>query len=120
MDDISSRMGSITEELRGVQQRLQQLLLDGPVGPETIGKPEEQVSIGQVRDFKATLDLMRHFLWFFLQAASEDDSGEKLIELLRQAARCADDPSMPTLEQMNNSTDYAILHYPIPPNRKPN
>ncbi len=118
MNDITGRMRRITEELREVQQQLQNALLDGPIGPETIGPEEGPVMLEEVKDFKATVDQMRHFLWFFVQAVSEDESGEKLIELLRQAAHGIKQGS--ALDQINSVSDYAILHYPIPPNRKPN
>lgn len=119
MDDITSRMRRLTDELAEIQQQLQQALLEGPIGPETIGAADQPIFLESVRDFKAVVDQMRHFLWFFLQAVSDSDSGEKLVELLREAAR-ATDSRVPTLEQMDSLNEYAILHYPIPPNRKPN
>jgi hypothetical protein len=118
LSDITGRMRRITDELREVQQQLQDALLEGPIGPETIGPEDKPVMLEEVKDFKATVDQMRHFLWFFVQAVSEDDSGEKLVELLRQAAHGMKQAS--ALDQINSVSDYAILHYPIPPNRKPN
>jgi hypothetical protein len=118
LNDITGQMRRITDELREVQQQLQDALLDGPIGPETIGPEDKPVMLDEVKDFKATVDQMRQFLWFFVQAVSEDDSGEKLVELLRQAAHGMKQAS--ALDQINSVSDYAILHYPIPPNRKPN
>ncbi len=118
LNDITGQMRRITEELREVQQQLQDALLEGPIGPETIGPEEKPVMLDEVKDFKATVDQMRHFLWFFVQAVSEDESGEKLVELLRQAAHGLKPAS--EFDQINSVSDYAILHYPIPPNRKPN
>ncbi len=118
MNDITGRMRRITEELREVQQQLQNALLDGPIGPETIGPEEGPVMVDEVKDFKTTVDQMRQFLWFFVQAVSEDESGDKLVELLRQAAHGLKQVS--ALDQITSGSDYAILHYPIPPNRKPN
>ena len=118
MDDITRRMRHITEELQEMQQRLQEALLEGPIGPENIGPPEDPVSLEEVKDFKTGIDQMRQFLWFFVEAV-DDDTGEKLIQLLRHAAR-TDNRVLGTLDQINSASDYAILHCHIPPNRKPN
>ncbi|MBV9609653.1 MAG: hypothetical protein JO187_08855 [Acidobacteria bacterium] len=119
MDEITRRMRHITEELQEMQERLQDALLEGPIGPENIGPAGEPVSIEEVKDFKTGIDQMRQFLWFFVEAVSDDDTGEKLIQLLRHAAR-PDSRAASTLDQMSSASDYAILHCPIPPNRKPN
>jgi hypothetical protein len=119
VDDITRRMRHITEELQEMQQRLQEALLEGPIGPDTIGPAGDPVSVEEVKDFKTGIDQMRQFLWFFVEAVADDDTGEKLIQLLRHAAG-TDSRVARTLEQMSSASDYALLHCNIPPNRKPN
>ena len=116
LNDITGQMRRITDELREVQQQLQDALLDGPIGPETIGPEDKPVMLDEVKDFKATVDQMRQFLWFYLNALS---NGDQLIELLRQAAKNgAETPK--SIEQIDSLPEYGLVHYYLPPNRKPN
>jgi hypothetical protein len=106
-----NHMRSITDELRLLQRLLQEALLDG----SCMGS-DQSVMVEAVEEFKAVIDQMRQFLWFYLNAMS---SGEQLIELLRQAARTGADPAR-TIEQMESRPDYGLLTYYLPSNRKPN
>lgn len=121
MEDIADRMRRITEDLRALQRALHEALVNGPVGGEE--ESSQPVELESLKDFKSAIDQMRHFLWFYIRAMSNEcGAGEKMIELLRQASRASELPSDPDslLESLNAVSDYAILHYPIPPNRKPN
>jgi DNA polymerase III gamma/tau subunit len=104
-------MHSITDELRFLQRSLQESLLDGScMGSDQSARTEA------VEEFKSVIDQMRQFLWFYLNAMS---NGEQLIELLRQAAQTGADPAK-TIEQIESLPDYGLIHYYLPPNRKPN
>ena len=116
MEDFAARMRRIIEELNEIQRKLQEALVDTS-DPRSM--PDQPARLEQVQDFKTAIDQMRHFLWFYVQAVSHECGGEKLIELLRQASR-GEDADRATLQQINSLTDYAILHFPLPPDRKPN
>lgn len=111
------------EDLCALQRGLHEALLDA--SGKTAELSQDPVDLGSLKDLKSAIDQMRHFLWFYIQAQSNPGaSGErKMIELLRQASRPADptaDPDDSFMEQLSSATEYAILHCPIPPDRKPN
>jgi DNA polymerase III gamma/tau subunit len=111
LKETADHMRSITDELRLLQRSLQESLLDGScMGSDQSARAEA------VEEFKSAIDQMRQFLWFYLNAMS---NGEQLIELLRQAAQTGADPAK-TLERMESLPDYGLVHYYLPPNRKPN
>ena len=111
MKQTVEHMRSITDELRLLQRSLQEALLDG----SCMGS-DQSVMVEAVDDFKSVIDQMRQFLWFYLNAMT---NGEQLIELLRQAAQTGADPTK-TIEQIESLPDYGLIHYYLPPNRKPN
>ena len=111
MKEMVELMHSITDELRLLQRSLQESLLDG----SCMGS-DQSARVEAVEEFKSVIDQMRQFLWFYLNAMS---NGEQLIELLRQAAQIGADPAK-TMEQIESLPDYGLIHYYLPPNRKPN
>jgi hypothetical protein len=111
VDQIAKRMHGITHELRLLQRALQEALLDG----SCMGSNQSEI-IEEVEDFKAVIDQMRQFLWFYLNAMA---NGEQLIDLLRRAAQAGCDPAK-TIEQIESLPEYELVHYCLPPNRKPN
>ena len=111
MKESADHMRGITDELRLLQRSLQDSLLDG-----SCMSSDQSVMVEAVDDFKSVIDQMRQFLWFYLNALS---NGEQLIELLRQAAQTGADPTK-TIEQIESLPDYGLVHYYLPPNRKPN
>ena len=111
MKETAERMQNITDELRFLQRSLHESLLDGScMGSDQSARAEA------VEEFKSVIDQMRQFLWFYLNAMS---NGEQLIELLRQAAQVGADPAR-TIEQIESLPEYGLIHYYLPPNRKPN
>ncbi|HVP53066.1 MAG TPA: hypothetical protein VMT05_13190 [Terriglobales bacterium] len=111
MKETVDRMQSITDELRFLQRSLHESLLDGScMGSDQSARAEA------VEEFKSVIDQMRQFLWFYLNAMS---NGEQLLELLRQAAQAGVDPAK-TIEQIESLPEYGLIHYYLPPNRKPN
>jgi hypothetical protein len=103
-------MRSITDELRLLQRSLQEALLDG----SCMGS-DQSVMVEAVEEFKSVVDQMRQFLWFSLNAMT---SSEQLIELLRRAAQTGADPTR-TIDQIESLPD-GLIHYYLPPHRKPN
>ena len=111
MKEKMDQMRGITDELRLLQRSLQEALLDG----SCMGS-DQPVMVEAVDEFKSVIDQMRQYLWFYLNAMT---SGEQLIELLRQAAQTGAYPAK-TIEQIESLPDYGLIHYYLPPNRKPN
>ncbi len=105
------QMRTITDELRLLQRCLQEALLDG----SCMGS-DQSVLIEAVDEFKSVIDQMRQYLWFYLNAVA---NGEQVIDLLRQAVQPGVDPAK-TLEQIESLPEYGLIHYYLPPNRKPN
>jgi DNA mismatch repair ATPase MutS len=111
LKETADHMRSITDELRLLQRALQESLLDG-----SCLASDQSSRVEAVEEFKSVIDQMRQFLWFYLNAMS---NGEQLVELLRQASQNGADPAQ-TLEQVESLPDYGLMHYYLPPNRKPN
>jgi hypothetical protein len=109
--ETAEHMRGITDELRLLQRSLQEALLDG----SCMGS-DQSARVEAVDEFKSVIDQMRQFLWFYLNAMT---NGEQLVELLRQAAQTGADPAK-TIEQIESLPDYGLIHYYLPPNRKPN
>jgi len=105
------QMRGITDDLRLLQRSLQEALLDG----SCMGS-DQSVMVEAVEEFKSVIDQMRQFLWFYLNAMA---NGEQVIELLRQAAQNGSDPAK-SLDQIESLPEYGLIHYYLPPNRKPN
>jgi DNA polymerase III gamma/tau subunit len=105
------QMRSIIDELRLLQRCLQEALLDG----SCMGS-DQSVMIEAVDEFKSVIDQMRQYLWFYLNAMA---NGEQVLDLLRQAAQTGNDPAK-TLDQIESLPEYGLIHYYLPPNRKPN
>lgn len=104
-------MRSITDELRLLQRTLQEKLIDG-----SCMSSDQSVMIEAVDEFKSVIDQMRQYLWFYLNAIA---NGEQVLELLRHAALNGSDPAR-SLEQIESLPEYGLIHYYLPPNRKPN
>ena len=111
MKAMVDHMRSITDELRLLQRSLQEALLDG-----SCMSSDQSVMVEAVDEFKSVIDQMRQFLWFYLNAMA---NGEQMIELLRQAAQTGADPAK-SLDQIESLPEYGLIHYQLPPNRKPN
>ena len=111
MKKTVEHMHSITDELRLLQHSLQEALLDG-----SCMSSDQSLMVEAVDEFKSVIDQMRQYLWFYLNALS---NGEQMIELLRQAAQTGADPTK-TIEQIESLPEYGLIHYYLPPNRKPN
>ena len=105
------QMRSITDELRLLQRCLQEALLDG-----SYMSSDQSVMVEAVDEFKSVIDQMRQYLWFYLNAMA---NGEQVIDLLRHASLSGGDPAK-TIEQIESLPEYGLIHYYLPPNRKPN
>ena len=105
------QMRGITDELRLLQRCLQEALLDG----SCMGS-DQSVMMDAVDEFKSVIDQMRQYLWFYLNAIS---NGEQVLDLLRQAVHTGADFAK-TIEQIESLPEYGLIHYYLPPNRKPN
>jgi len=111
LKEAADQMRGITDELRRLQRSLQESLLDG-----SCMSSDQSSMVEAVDDFKSVIDQMRQFLWFYLNAVA---NGEQVIELLRQATQNGAD-ARTTLNQIESLPEFGLIHYYLPPNRKPN
>ncbi|HZU41107.1 MAG TPA: hypothetical protein VE994_00415, partial [Terriglobales bacterium] len=82
--DIENRIQRVLEDLRAIQNELNWAAIQVPANPEQREALSELVETESLHALKSALDQMRHFLWFFIQVASNDSEfGERLRDVLR-------------------------------------
>lgn len=70
MNEIAANITRVTEDLNGLLKRL-----SGTQGPETAKLLEQLLTLEVMQDFKQAVDVMRHLLWIYIEAASRATSG---------------------------------------------
>ena len=121
--DVEVRIQRVLEDLRAIQHELNWAAMQVPANPEQREALSELVEAESLHALKSALDQMRHFLWFFMQVASNDSEfGERLRDVLRQ--RVANDAPRPKgtfLERLKLATDHALVRCLLEnKNQKPN
>lgn len=69
MQEVVERMRRVSEDLRQIRKRLDEVRLNEPADQKVV---EEVLNLDLVRDFKRSIDEMRLFLWHYFQAAVEN------------------------------------------------
>jgi hypothetical protein len=115
VSQLAERIQTAVAELSAIQRELNQQLV-AAAAHDAASALAEQPEAEAVRDLKCVLDQLRHFLWFYLQAISDDsETSEKTLQLLRQVAkdpaRLAKSSSLSFLERLNALSEYALVHY---------
>jgi hypothetical protein len=114
MDEVTSRIERITEDLRAIQQELNLAAMQIPSDPE-----EELVSVEALETLKSALDQMRHFLWFYFEVVNqESDLREKLRQALGQGSEEETQAASP-FEQLARAANRAFFRYRLN-GKKPN
>ncbi len=72
MDDIDRRIRRITEDLRLLQEEFDWAAIAGPDNLEQKKLLDQLLSPDVLADFKGAVDHMRHFLWWYIDAAAKD------------------------------------------------
>jgi len=114
MHKATERVTRVTQELTAVQQELQNLMLEWGCG-ERVDLVGEGVDLDAVRELKSAVDQTRHFLWFFIQAMTNNsEESERTLQVLRQitksnAAMRARSP-LSFIEKLNALAEYAMVH----------
>lgn len=71
MNDLSSSISRVTEELNGLLKRLSR------ANESDVAKLIAQaLTLEVMRDFKMSVDAMRHLLWVYIEAASRVGTGD--------------------------------------------
>ncbi len=73
MQEVVVRMRRVSEDLREIRKRLEQLRNDPDADDKIV---DEVLQLDLVREFKSSIDEMRMFLWEYFQAAVTKCSNE--------------------------------------------
>src|SRR3954447_24731617 len=96
MDDLHLRIARVTEDLRTIQQELNCAAMQAPSDPELMEALNSISETEPIETLRASLDQMRHFLWFYSQVL---DNEPELGDKLRQAGPArADSDETPEAE----------------------
>jgi hypothetical protein len=114
MHNTTQRITRLTQELTAVQQELQNLMLDWGCG-ERMDLVGEGVDFDAVRELKSAVDQARHFLWFFIQAMTNNsEESERTLQVLRQVAKSNSAvrgrSPLSFLEKLNALAECALVH----------
>lgn len=114
LDDLHIRILRVTEDLRFIQQQLNCAAMQAPTDPELMEALCQLPEIESLKVLKASLDQMRHFLWFYVQVMTNDsEDAEQLRESIRQAPLegAAVSPRVAAAEKFRFAADAALLQF---------
>jgi len=114
LDDLHIRILRVTEDLRFIQQQLNCAAMQAPTDPELMEALCQIPEIESLKVLKASLDQMRHFLWFYVQVMTNgSEEGERLRETIRQAPleEAAISPRVAAAEKFRYAADAALLQF---------
>ena len=124
LEDIQIRILRITEDMRAIQQQLNNAAMESTTNPEWVEGVDELPEMEALQVLRSALDQMRHFLWFYTQVMGNDsEEGEKLRQSIRK--KVTEDATFGQeaafLEKFKYAGDTIILrHLADNKNRKPN
>jgi hypothetical protein len=124
LEDIQIRILRVTEELRGIQQQLNNAAMENSTGPQLGQTDADLPELEALQVLKSALDQMRHFLWFYMEVMSNDsEEGERLRQSIRR--KVTEDATFGQeaafLERFKYAGDTIVLrHLADNKNRKPN
>ena len=85
LEDIQIRILRVTEDLRAIQQQLNNAAMEGSSDPQFGQTDADLPELEALQVLKSALDQMRHFLWFYLEVMSNDsEEGERLRQSIRK------------------------------------
>ncbi len=124
MEEVVERMRRVSEDLREIRKRLEEVCNTESADPRVL---EEVLKLDLIRDFKNSIDQIRLFLWNYFQAAADKyESGpddptlqefrlRRAIELLRSVQDEIAMPMTPAqlevkslFERLQNLTDITV------------
>ncbi len=68
MEDVVERMRRVSDDLREIRKRLEEVCKTETADPRVL---EEVLKLDLIRDFKTSIDQIRLFLWNYFQAAAD-------------------------------------------------
>ena len=81
-ESLADRVRRVTEDLRQFHQELERTVEHSAEDAEHARKLDELLDQGLMDDFRAAVDHLRHLIWAYLQASSEQ-SGEGVNRMLQ-------------------------------------
>src|SRR3989449_9459466 len=84
LHDINTRIVRVTEDLRAIQRELNCAAMQAPTDPEVMEALSQLPEMESLRVLKSALDQMRHSLWFYIQAMTNESAAR---DSLRQSLR---------------------------------
>jgi hypothetical protein len=124
LEDIQIRILRVTEDLRAIQQQLNNSAMELSSEPQFAVTDADLPELEALQVLKSALDQMRHFLWFYMEAMSNDsEEGERLRQSIRR--KVTEDATFGQeaafLERFKYAGDTIVLrHLADNKNRKPN
>ena len=124
LEDIQIRILRITEDMRAIQQQLNNAAMESTTNPEWVEGVDELPEMEALQVLRSALDQMRHFLWFYtIVMGNDSEEGEKLRQSIRK--KVTEDATFGQeaafLERFKYAGDTIILrHLADNKNRKPN
>ncbi|HKS76064.1 MAG TPA: hypothetical protein VJQ82_22825 [Terriglobales bacterium] len=124
LEDIQIRILRVTEDLRAIQQQLNNAAMEGSSDPQFGQTDADLPELEALQVLKSALDQMRHFLWFYMEVMSNDsEEGERLRQSIRK--KVTEDATFGQeaafLERFKYAGDTIVLrHLADNKNRKPN
>jgi len=109
MDEIHLRILRVTDDLRAIQRELNCAAMQAPNDPELMEALSDPPEMESLSVLKASLDQMRHFLWFYMQVMTTDSElGEKLRQHIRQDGVFR---AQEAEQQFQSASDSIMLRY---------
>jgi|SRR5579859_5751907 len=137
MEDVSTRIKRITDDLRAIELELRHVTFANPT-PEQMRVVDELLGASLLADFKTAVDHMRQYLWAYIEAAAANGRDlttaiqglrlQRVTEMLRVLREDMDDPSLAAVpgsrsffEEINAIADKTmdLAMNPQPPKAKP-
>ena len=84
VEEVSQRIRRMTEDLRAIQEELNQTAALDPEHPDRSRLLNELVTLELLADFRSAIDHMRTFLWAYVEAATRK-SGASVDSTLQVA-----------------------------------
>ena len=124
LEDIQIRILRVTEDLRAIQQQLNNSAMECSTDPQFGPTDADIPELEALQVLKSALDQMRHFLWFYMEVMGNDsEEGERLRQSIRK--KVTEDATFGQeaafLERFKYAGDTIVLrHLADNKNRKPN
>lgn len=102
MSELTTRIRRVTEDLKAIHQELGSVEAAGVSGPENNRALDELLNLELLDEFKQTIDLLRHFLWSYIEAYAQQSGTNTMA--------CAATLRLQRATEMLRSLSFEALH----------